>query len=151
MPDPGHHPDRVAYQGLVTTAPAAQASEILDDNRKRWTLEEVFMTLTRYWQFINLPPCRPGVAYALVHFAFVAFTLLGFFLQESETDEPLERLLSGPPPFPMPERELAVYAGEYFALLLPSELIDIILTHMDAWQAKRDQVLLALRLCEGNT
>jgi transposase len=27
------------------------------------------MTLTRYWWFDDLPPCRAGVAYALVHFA----------------------------------------------------------------------------------
>jgi hypothetical protein len=51
----------------------------------------------------------------------------------------------------MPERELAVYAGPFFALLLPSELVGIILTHHAAWQANRKRLLMALRLCEGNT
>jgi hypothetical protein len=144
------YPDRTQYQGLVTTAPVAEATEIQDDHRKRWTLEEVFMTLTRYWLFDDLPPCRPGVAYALVHFALVAFTLLGFYLQET-TEAPLRSLMMGPPPFPMPERELAIYAGTYFTLLKPSELLEIILTHMDAWQSHRDRLLMALRLCEGST
>ena len=144
------YPDRTQYQGLVTTAPVAEATEIQDDHRKRWTLEEVFMTLTRYWLFDDLPPCRPGVAYALVHFALVAFTLLGFYLQET-TEVPLKSLMMGPPPFPMPERELAIYAGPYFTLLKPSELLEIILTHMDAWQSNRDRLLMALRLCEGST
>lgn len=145
------YPDRIQHQGLVTTAPAAQATDIQDDNRQRWTLEEVFMTLTRYWQFDDLPPCRPGVAYALTHFALLAFTLLGFYLQESEPQEPLKSLMAAPPPLPMPERELAVYAGPYFALLRPSELLEIILTHMDAWQRNRDRLIMALRLCEGAT
>ena len=56
-----------------------------------------------------------------------------------------------PPPLPLPERELAVYAGPHFALLLPSELLEIILTHVDAWQANRTHLLMALRLCEGGT
>lgn len=56
-----------------------------------------------------------------------------------------------PPPFPMPERELAVYAGDYFALLRPSELVTIILNHVDAWQANRDKLLLASRICKGGS
>ena len=145
------YPDEVVYQGLVTTAPTIQPTEIQGDARQRWTLEEVFMTLTRYWQFDDLPPCREGVAYAMFHFALVAFTLLGLYLQETHTETPLERLLTAPPPFPLPEREIAVYAGAYFTLLRPSELVEIILTHMDAWQANQDRLLMALRLCEGKT
>jgi hypothetical protein len=82
------YPDEVVYQGLVTTSPATMATDILEHNGLRWTLEEVYMTLTRYWQFDNLPPCRPEVAYALVHFALNAFTLLGLYLQESVTTQP---------------------------------------------------------------
>jgi hypothetical protein len=145
------YPRRVVYQGLVTTAPATQAADILEDNGKRWTLEEVYMTLTRYWHFDDLAPCRPGVAYALVHFALLAYTLLGFFLQEMEATEDIQTWNMAPPPLPMPERELAVYAGHHFALLLPSELLEIILSHMDVWQANRKQLLTALRLCEGGT
>jgi hypothetical protein len=141
--------DDIVYQGLVTTAPRAEATEILNDNRKRWTLEEVYMTLTRYWRFDNLAPCRRGVAYAQVHFALVAFTLLGFYLQETEEIEDVKTWNQGPPAIPIPERELAVYAGSSFALLRASELLQIILSHVDAWKANEAKLLMALRHCES--
>ena len=109
------------------------------------------MTLTRYWKFDDLPPCRPGVAYALIHFALLAFTLLGFYLQETDSAAERPRWNTAPLPVPVPERELAVYVGPYFALLLPSQLLDIVSTHVDAWQANNTKVLMALRLCEGTT
>ena len=112
--------DRTEYRGLVTTAPEASATEILGDNGQRWTLEEVFMTLTRYWRFDDLPPCRQGVAYALVHFALLAFTLLGFHLQETDAANHTSTWNLAPPPIPLPERELAVYVGPYFALSAPA-------------------------------
>lgn len=145
------YPDEVRYRGLVTTDPDIPACEILRDDRRRWTLEEVFMTLTRYWNFDDLPPCRLGVGQAMVHFALVAYTLLGFYLQETEGVEDITTWNMAPPPLPLPERELAVYAGSHFALLLPSELVVIMLENMDAWQANREQLLMALRLAEGNT
>jgi hypothetical protein len=77
--------------------------------------------------------------------------LLGFYLQETDRPETVQTLLTAPPPFPLPERELAVYAGPYFTLLLPSELLEIILTNIDAWRANQETVLTALRLCEGKT
>jgi len=145
------YPDQVRYRGLVTTEPDIAACDILRDDRLRWTEEEVFMTLTRYWHFDDLPPCRLGVAYALVHFTLVAFTLLGFYLQETDAAAEITSWNMAPPPLPLPERELAVYAGPYFTLLLPSELITIILKHIDAWQANQEQLLMALRYAEGNT
>ncbi len=77
--------------------------------------------------------------------------MLGFYLQETDSLDPAQALLAAPPPFPLPERELAVYAGPYFTLLVPSQLLQIILTHIDAWRANQEQVLMALRLCEGST
>jgi hypothetical protein len=145
------YPEEVRYQALVTTAADAAAGEIIDDNGCRWTLEEIYMTLTRYWELDDLPPCRLGIAYAMVHFGLLAFTLLGFYLQEYDLALNVETWNTGPPPIPLPERELAVYAGPYFALLLPSELMEIVLSHIDVWQANRRQLILALRLCEGNT
>ena len=144
------YPDRVVYQGMVMTAKEADAHSIYNGRGERWTLEEVYMTMTRYWRFDDLPPCRQGVAFAWVHFTFLAFTLIGLYRQEDE-DEELITLNAGPPPLPMPEYELAVYAGPYFTLLLPSELMQIVLTHMDAWKANQEQLIMALRLCEGRT
>lgn len=105
------YPGEVRYRGLVTTAPDVPACDILRDDRQRWTLEEVFMTLTRYWDFDDLPPCRLGVAYAMTHFAFLAYTLLGFYFQELDTAADRETWNQAPPALPLPERELAVYAG----------------------------------------
>ncbi len=106
------------------------------------------MTLTRYWNLDDLPPCRQGVAYAQVHFALDAFTLLGFYLQETEEGD-ISTWNLAPPPFPMPERELAIYAGPNFTLLRPSELLEIILNHVVAWKANQATLLMALRMCEG--
>ena len=145
------YPEGVRYRGLVTTAPDIPACDILRDDRQRWTLEEVFMTLTRYWHLDDLPPCRLGVAYAMAHFALLAYTLLGFYLQETEEAAAATTLNSAPPLLLLPGRELAVYHGPYFALLFASELVTIILDNVDAWQANREQVLMALRLAEGNT
>jgi hypothetical protein len=145
------YPDEITYQGLVTTAAITSATDILRANGERWTLEEVYMTLTRHWDFDDLPPSRRGVALAMVHFSLAAFTLLGFYRQETEAADEMETLNMGPPPLPLPERELAVYAGSHFALLLPSELLNIVLSHIDAWQKHREQLLMALRHCEGTT
>lgn len=144
------YPQSVEYQGSVMTTKEADARTIYDGRGQRWTLEEVYMTLTRYWRFDHLPPCRPGVAFALVHFALLAFTLLGLYRQETEEEEPATRNVALPP-LPLPERELAVYAGPYFTLLLPSELIEIVLGHTDAWKTNQKQLMMALRLCEART
>jgi len=145
------YPDEVRYRGLVTTDPDIAACDILTDDGRRWTIEEVFMTLTRYWDIDDLPPCRLGVALAMTHFALLAYTLLGYYFQEADAAVDIKTWNMGPPPLPLPERELAIYAGPYFALLFPSQLITIILEHSDAWQANRKQLLMALRLTEGNT
>jgi hypothetical protein len=141
----------VVYQGLVTTAEAVPARRIYDSYGRRWSLEEVYMTLTCYWPVDDLPACRPGVAFAWFHFSLLAFTLLGLFRQETEADDQRPTLNASPPPLPMPEYELAVYAGPYFTLLRPSELFQIVFDHLPAWQAQQHQLLLALRLCEGST
>jgi len=145
------YPNRTTYEGLVTTAATASATETLQHNGRRGTLEEVYVTLTRHWDFDDLPPARLGVALAMVHFSLLAFTLLGVHLQETEAADAFETLNRGLPPLALPERELAVYAGPHFALLLPSELMDIVLSNVDAWQDNREQLLMALRHCEGNT
>jgi hypothetical protein len=141
------YPGEVVYQARVTTAERATATEIYQDSAERWDIEELFMTLTRYWHFDDLPPSRRGVALAQVHFGMLTFTLLQLFYHEREAAE----VSVGPPPRLMPERELAVYAGSYFALLRPSELLEIIFDNLKAWQANGSQWRKALRLCEGSS
>ena len=77
-----------------------------------------------------------------------AFTLLGFYLQETEKGDTSTWNLA-PPPFPIPERALAIYARPNFTLLRPSELREIILNHIDAWKANQATLLMTLRMCEG--
>lgn len=151
------YPTQVEYQVLVMTpAPDAPgpvtAQEIYRGRGQRWTEEEVFMTLTRYWRFDALYPCRLGVGLAVAHFSLLAFTLLGFYRQESdEADEAgvLPTLNLGPPRLPLPERELAVYWGPYFTLLRTSQIVQIILTHVEAWANRREAIFEALQQFEG--
>jgi hypothetical protein len=139
------YPAQVVYQARVTTAEQATASEIYQDSAERWDIEELFMTLTRYWHMDDLPPSRRGVALAQVHFGILAFTLLQLFYHEQAAHD----AGVSPPRGLMPERELAVYAGSYFALLRPSELMEIIFDNLKAWQATESHWRKALRLCEG--
>ena len=67
----------------------------------------------------------------------------------SGLDRPRENL-KGLKQVLLPERALAVYGEPHFALLLSSELMEIVLTNVDTWQDHREQLLMALRHCEGN-
>ena len=82
--------------------------------------------------------------------ALLAFTLPGFYVQETEHGDDFETLNMGPRAMALPERELAIYTGSNFALLLPSELMEIVLLNVQAWQDNREELLTALRRCEGN-
>jgi Transposase DDE domain. len=149
------YPDQVNYQVLVMTLPrqpavAVTAKAIYRGRAQRWTLEEVFMALTRYWHFDALYPCRLGVGRAIAHFSLLAFTLLGLYYQESDEADNLHSLNAGPPPLPLPERELAVYCGPYFALLRTSQIVEIILNHAPVWTNRRADILQALTRFEGS-
>ena len=108
------------------------------------------MALTRYWHFDALYPCRLGVGRAIAHFSLLAFTLLGLYRQESDEADALSSLNTGPPPLPLPERELAVYWGPYFTLLRTSQIVEIILMHADIWTSRRADILQALTRFEGD-
>ena len=83
---------------------------------------------------------------AQVHFTLLAFTLL--FVFAARRDTPTGRLAAVMPML-VPSRELVVYWRQYFAILRPSELLTIVLEHVDAWQTNREPLLEALRHCEG--
>jgi len=137
--------ETVNYWAIVQTGKAAEARTIYRAYRKRWDLEETFMACTRYWQMEELPPARRGVTLAKVHFALLAFTLLAIYLAISNSDK---RPWS-PPPLLLPEREFAVYAGPYYALLRASELMAILFDHFDAWRENKENILAALQVTEG--
>ena len=139
------YPDRVQHQCLVTTDLDLTPQQLHAYNRDRWAIEESFMDLSRYWGLDKLGSCRLSVAAAQMHFIFLAYTLLHLFAQqEAEAHQPLllhPALLGG--------REIAAYWRDHYAILLPSELLTIILDHYQAWLANREQLITALRYCEG--
>ncbi len=139
------YPDRVQYQCLVTTDLCMTPEQLHTYNRDRWSIEESFMDLTRYWGLDNLGSCRLPVARAQMHFIFLAYTLLHLFAHELAQ-------IDGhtiPAACLAPGREITVYWREHYAILLPSELVTIILDNYQAWLANREQLIAALRFCEG--
>lgn len=131
-------PDRLG-EGSVDPRPIYQAY------RRRWEIEETFMAWTRYWRFDDLPGCRRGVAFAMVHFSMLAYTLLGLYFHV----EGIGKRPCSPPPMVVPGREFAVYAGEYFTLLPGSAIIQLILDNLPAWQTNKDAIIDAMKMTEG--
>lgn len=137
---------KVAYWAIARTRDGADARTIYSAYRKRWDLEETFMAATRYWRMEDLPPARRGVILAMVHFALLAFTLLGLYLAVSA----LDKRPWSPPPQMLPEREFAVYVGPYYTLLRGSELMAVVLEHLDVWSQNKEKILSALQMTEGS-
>ena len=100
------------------------------------------MDLTRYWGLDDLGSCRLPVATAQIHFIFLAYTLLHLFAHEQ--DQPLL-----PKPTLLPGREITAYWRGHYAVLFHSELFTIVFDHYQAWLANRDQLIAAMRFCEG--
>lgn len=140
------YPDRVQYQCLVTTDLNLTPKQLHGYARDRWSIEESFMDLTRYWGLDQLGSCRPAVGRAQIHFLFLAYTLLHLYAWETQAATE-----GSAPPRPrlLPGREITAYFGDHYAILLPSELVTIILDHHDAWLVNREQLLAAIRFCEG--
>jgi hypothetical protein len=146
------YPDRVQYQCLVTTDLSLKPQRLHGYARDRWSIEESFMDLTRYWHLNRLGSCRPAVARAQVHFIFLAYSLLHLYAQEAAQQDRVvqqDRAAQLLHPRLLPGREITAYFGAHYALLLPSELLTLILDHYQAWLANREQLLRALRFCEG--
>jgi len=135
--------DHTAYQVVVSTDERLSATQLHACHRARWYIEEAFMELTRYWNIDELGSCRHPVYLAQVYFTFLAYALLRVFA-ERKAEQSL------PPPLPLfPGRELVVYHGTHYAILLASELFEIVFAHLDAWRANQQKLLEALCHCEG--
>lgn len=117
------------------------AVELHEQFRKRWEIEEAFMELTRYWNIDDLGSCRHEVYLAQVYFALLAYALLRVFSDRHEDDPPDTALTPG--------RELVVYWRDCYAILLPSELFEIVFAHFDRWRENKQRLLEAMRYCEG--
>lgn len=136
--------DGVVYQGIVCTDRTLSCQKLHSLKRQRWEEEEGFMTLSRYWGMNHVGPCRPVVGFCQAHMTFIAYTLMGLFRrfeaeQNKEATKPI--LVAG--------REVVVYWRNYYAILYPSDVIQIVLDHVDVWLDKKDHILATLRYAEG--
>ena len=86
-----------------------------------------------------------GTGYSPRLQAWGVASLLGFCRQETDTAANIRPWNQSPPGLPPLQCGLAVYVGPYFALLLPSELMQIFLNPIDAWNTKQDRLLMVLR------
>jgi hypothetical protein len=131
---------------LMSTDPQATALQIYDAFRRRWHIEEIFMALSRYHGLNALPASRLGVACARVHALFFAYTLRWLCRQQARQ----QLTANGGKPWRRRSPDLIVYAGGAFAVLKPSIVLEVILTHADVWVTRRDEILAAIRYCEGS-
>lgn len=118
-----------------------EPTELHEQFRRRWEIEEAFMELTCYWNIDDLGSCRHEVYLAQVYFALLAYALLRVFSDRHE-DYPLDTALT-------PGRELVVYWRDCYAILLPSELFEIVFANFDRWRTNQQRLLEAMRYCEG--
>ena len=133
---------------LMSTDPSAPARAIYDAFRRRWHLEEIFMALSRYHGLNALPASREGVACARIHALLFAYTLRWLCRQQQRQQQ--RAVDEGQQPWRRWTPDLLVYAGGAFAVLKPSVVLQIILTHAEVWVARREEILAAIRYCEGS-
>ena len=133
-------PDQTRHYVIAGTG-ELEATTLHEQFRRRWEIEEGFMELTRYFNIDDLGCCRHQVYLAQVYFTLLAYTLLRVLSDRHRDYRPDTTLAPG--------RELVVYWRDRYAILLPSELFEIVFHYFDLWQAKQQNLLAAMRYCEG--
>lgn len=113
--------DKVVYQCVVTTDLEAEPEQIHEWIRSRWQIEETFMQTSRYGGLNNIGSCRKAVGAAIAHFVLLAYTLLRLFAREEASDGLDFRRMAA-----FPGVELVAYWKDYYAIILASELMQII-------------------------
>ncbi len=129
--------EKVEYWVLVCTQPTLSAKAIYELFRQRWGIEECFMALARYHGINDLYPCRPGLALAQIHFTLLAHTLRYLCLAQAARKV-----------WPR-TKYLVVYWAGCYALLHASEVFTQVFAHLELWQDRQEEILAALRYCEG--
>lgn len=135
--------DKVDYQVVVTTDLTANAQQIHAWIRSRWGIEETFMEESRYGCFNNLSPCREAVGAAIIHFSLLAYTLIRLFMRQEKIEKK-----AGRPSLPSAGIELVAYWREYYAIIYPSELIEIIARCSPQWGDKLPAIVTRLQAFE---
>jgi hypothetical protein len=131
---------------IMSSDPALPARTIYDTFRQRWQLEETYMALTRYHHLNALPASRVGVACARVNALLFAYTLRAFCRQQMRR----QQQTAGGQPWRRHSERFIVYAGGAFAVLKPSQLLELVVRHAPAWAHRLEIILQAVRFCEGS-
>lgn len=138
---------RVELWCLMSTDPTMSKDDIYDAFRQRWHLEETYMALARYHHLNALPASRVGVACARVHALLFAYTLRALCRRAMRRQQ---QAAGGGKPWRRRWERFIAYSGGAFAILRPSEVLEVILTHADVWRERQADILTALRYCEGS-
>ena len=101
------------------------------------------MTESRYGCLNSLGPCRPGVGAAIVHFSLLAYTLLKLFARQEETKAKSPR-----PTLPTARVEFVAYWKGYYAIIFPSQLIELVARCAPNWGDRLPFILEKLRAVE---
>jgi hypothetical protein len=137
------YPEKTEFYTVVTTDLSAEPEQIHEWMRSRWAIEETFMQESRYGSLNSVGACRPGVASAIAHFSFLAYTMLKLFARKEQADQELRR-----PRIPFAGVELVVYWRSNYAIILPSKLIEIVAKHSSTWGDNLDHMLQNLKAVE---
>ena len=135
--------DKTQFYTVVTTDLLAEPEQIHEWMRSRWAIEETFMEESRYGSLNCIGSCRPAVASAIAHFSLLAYTLLRLFARKEQAKEKLKR-----PTLPFAGVELVVYWRSNYAIIYPSQLVQIVAKHSTSWGSRLDQMLDKLRILE---
>jgi hypothetical protein len=135
--------NKTEYYTVVTTDGTAEPETIYDWMRSRWAIEEAFMTESRYGCLNRIGSCRESVAAAIVHFSLLAYTLLRLFARQEEAESKNIRGQS-----PMGRVEFVAYWGGYYAIIFPSQLVELVARCAPAWGDRLPSILEKLRATE---
>jgi hypothetical protein len=137
--------DKIEYQTVVTTDLTAEPEQIHEWIRSRWGIEETFMEESRHGSLNKIGPCRIGVGAAIAHFSLLAYTLLRLFAREEEAEKKTLR-----PAIPTAGIEFVAYWADYYAIIFPSELIEIVARCAASWGNKLPGILKKLKALEAS-
>jgi hypothetical protein len=111
--------------------------------RSRWAIEETFMSESRYGSFNSVGACRPAVAAAIVHFSLLAYTLIRLLARQEEAEARHFR-----PNLPTARVEFVAYWHNYYAIIFPSQLVQLVARCAAAWGDRLPAILEKLRYFE---
>lgn len=135
--------DKTECYSVVTTDLGAEPEQIHEWIRSRWGIEETFMGESRYGCLNSIGACRKSVGAATTHFSLLAYTLLNLFArqEESECSRPKLQIPTG-------RVEFVAYWQDHYAIIFPSQLVELVARCAPAWGERLPSILEKLRTVE---